>query len=192
MNINLFRRICIVLVLLGAAALFLRHDSELPTLPVPPAGIHVKGNATIGADGTYYVCVTMPKIDQSLTLDSEVLPCALEVSIAQHEQILFTKEITSLILSSEFGFARLKYYKGGDSFHLDRGEYMIDVFSRKTCATAASRGATFSFERDVGNPTDYYLRRMLGSWLAIFAFCGGMLGIVGCELMSSKRGIPKA
>jgi hypothetical protein len=176
-----FRRTCIVLVLMGAASLLLRRETVFPTLPVPPAGIHVKGEARIGSDGDFRVVVTIPKMDNSLTLDNEVLPCYLVVDVAGSGKVIQKKVITALSRYGEFGFGRLQYYEGGATFHLPRGEYIIELTSQETSAAVAARGATFSLEQEVGNPTDYYLRNMVGAWIAKAAFWGGMLGIIICE-----------
>lgn len=185
----MIRRICILLVAVGAGLLFFRHATSLPTLPLPPAGRLVKGIATIGSAGDYSICVTMPKIDDSFGLSPETVACFFVVSVTQHGKPAQKKEITSLTRYSEFGFGRTQDYRGGDAFRLGQGEHEIEVSCRETSAAITTRGATLTLERDVGNPTDYYLSSLLRRWLAIGALCGGLLGLVICEF---KRPIKRA
>ena len=177
-----FRRICIVLVVTGAAFLFFRREGSLPTLPVPSTGLRVKGVARVASAGDYYVCVTMPKQDDSITLDSEVVPCSMEVCVGKEGQPAERKVITSLDRYGEFGFGRVQFYRGGDAFRLGHGEHEVEVFSKGACAATTSRGATLTFEQDVGNPTDCFLRSMLKSWFATASLCGGLLGLIMCEI----------
>ncbi len=181
------RRISIALTVVGASLVFFRHDKFLPTLPVPPAGRQVKSIVSIATAGDYYVRVTMPKIDDSLALSEETVPCSFVVSVADHSGSTQTKEITFLTRYSEFGFGRTQNYRGGDAFYLERGEYEIEVDCRVTCAAAAARGATISLEQDVGNPTNNYIRGLLRSWLAAGALCLGLIGIVGSEFIKPNQ-----
>ncbi len=183
----MIRRICILLVVVGAALLFFRRETSIPTLPVPPAGRLVKSVAMLGSAGDYYVRVTMPKRDDSLTLSEETVPCSLVVTIAERGGSALKKEITSLTRYSEFGFGRSQNYRGGDAFRLEQGEHEIEVSCRETSAAIAARGATITIEHDVGNPTDYYIRRLLRSWFATGALCLGLIGIVVCEFRRPNK-----
>jgi hypothetical protein len=183
----LFRRICLALVAASALLLFYHRSESLPALPVPPAGRLVRAMVTIAAAGDYSVCVSMPKIDDSLGLASEVVPCSMVVSIAKEGKPEEKEEITSLSRYAEIGFGRIQLYRGGEAFRLGRGEYEIEVASRGSCLAAADRGATLSLEQDVGNPTDFYLRNLLRSWLLFVALCGGLLGLIACEFRKPNK-----
>ena len=183
----MIRRISILLVILGSALLFFRQETLLPTLPFPPAGLTVKDVATIGSPGNYYVRVIMPKTDNSLGLSEETVPCSLRVIIIGTSQSAQKKEITTLSRYSEFGFGRTQSYRGGDAFHLDRGEYDIEVTGLGPCAAAASRGATFSLEHDVGNPTNWYFRSLFRLWIGVGTLCLGLLGLIAGEFKKPRQ-----
>ncbi len=184
----MIRRICIFLVAAGAALLFFHRETILPTLPVPPAGRLVKDVAEIGSEGDYYVRVTMPKIDDSVGLSEETVPCSFVVSITESGKPTLKMEISSLTRSSEYGFGRTQDYHDGNKFRLKRGEHVFEVSCRETCVVAAARGATISLEQDVGNPTNYYFRNLLRSWCTTGALCVGLIGIVICEFKKPNQG----
>lgn len=130
--------------------------------------------------------VTMPKVGESLGLSEETVPCSLVVIVSESGKTPQKKEITSLTRYSEFGFGRTQDYRGGDVFSLGRGACDIEVSSQAVCEAASARGATISLERDIGNPTDFYLRGLLLPYFARAVLCIGLLGVVICEFRKKK------
>jgi hypothetical protein len=182
---RIFRRVCIILVALGAFLLFARHDSAFETLPLPGTGLTVKMLADVRTEGDYYVKVSMPKTDQALGLASETVSCPLTINIRREGRTTIKKDIDSLSRYAEFGFGKIQYYKSADAWHLTPGEYEVEVSSRDNCSMAMSRGATLTMEQEVTHLTERYLETVLRFWSGVVFLCAGLIGLIFCEFSTT-------
>jgi hypothetical protein len=183
---TIFRRVCICLTVIGALLLLTRNDSPFETVPFPTAGLTVKMTANVITEGDYFLEVTMPKADQEIALAEETVPCSLTVSMKGDDKPLVTSDVTSLSRWSEFGFAGIQYYKGGN-WHLSRGKYVVQISSRASCKAAVSRGATLSLGQEVTHVTERFLGGVLRYWSGVFALCAGLLGVILCEFLRRPK-----
>jgi hypothetical protein len=179
-RVKAFRRICICLIVAGALLLFARRDSSFDTVPFPAVGLTVKMLAKINTEGDYHLIASMPKADQAVGLAEESVPCSLAVSFSRSDKPSITNEVTSLSRYAEFGFGRIQFYKGGE-WHLNPGEYAVEISSREECRAALARGATLSLEQKVTHITERFLTGLLVYWSGVIALCGGVLGVILCE-----------
>jgi hypothetical protein len=126
-SITLVRRICIGLTAIGAVLLFFQSDSDTDfgTVPLPGVGLSVKMGNEIKTQGNYHLSVGMPVTNEDAGLAEESLPCSLAVKITQASKDVISNEVTSLVASSEFGFAKVEYYMGG-SWHLKPGKCDVE------------------------------------------------------------------
>jgi hypothetical protein len=187
---TIFRRVCICLIVIGALLLFAKRDTSFDTMPFPTAGLTVIMTANVTTEGDYFLEASMPKSDQQVTLSEETIPCFLIVILTRDSAPSITNQVTSLSRHAEYGFAGIQYYKGG-SWHLGRGEYVVQISSSQDCKAAVSRGATLTLEQEVAHPTERFLAGVIYYWSSVIALCTGALGVVLCELLrtpSSKTG----
>ena len=147
--------------------------------------------AEITTKGNYRLVVAMPKTNDSLTLDSETVPCSLNVQITEPDIKPILTDVTSLTLASEYGFARVQYYFGG-SWSLKPGNYEIEIKSRAGSDAVMIRGATVSLEQETTHVTENFLKDILQYWSGTLCLWAGILGLVVCEfkrpgIYESKR-----
>jgi len=178
------RRICICLLAVGLAILFVPRDPSVDIVPFPGKGLSVKLNATLRSEGDYYLDVAMPKKDKSIDLGSDVVPCSLSVVISKSDKPVLHTDVKTLSLYSEFGWAGIQDFNGG-TWHLSRGDYVIEVTSQGDCPAAMARGATLSLEQEQTHITERFLLGSLLFYVGIIFVGAGLVGLVLCEIKNA-------
>lgn len=152
----MYRRISIILVIVGTAASWLTwlNSRPFPVMPLPTAGLQVEMYGAVSSGGDYFLQVAMPKAEASPSLDSEVVPCALTLAITQAARFSLVaqpevqKDIFELSRVAGLGAGGLQYYRGGERLRLSRGSYRVTIKSSETCTVAPARGATVRLAQD--------------------------------------------
>jgi hypothetical protein len=139
-------------------------------------------SAGVRTEGNYHLQVSMPVVGDDLTLGSEVIPCSLTVTVTPKDKPPTMGDVTSLALGSEYGYGRIQYYESPNTWHLKPGEYEVLVQSRGNCSAAISRGAAVTFNEEVTHLTERYLGGVLRYNGGIFLLCGGLVGLIYCEV----------
>jgi hypothetical protein len=182
------RRICIVVIAVGALMLAVPRDLSFDTVPFPAAGLSVKILADIAHDGDYHLVAAIPKVGEQLALSEESVPCALAVTLTRQGHPPTTNQITSISRYAEVGFGRIQYYKSTD-WHLARGEHEISIAAVKDCPAATSRGATVSIEQSASHVTERFLAGVLRYWSGVVLLCVGLLGLIFCEFGRANKSL---
>lgn len=166
---------------MGCAILFVPRGQSVDTVPFPSKGLSVKLSATLRSEGDYRLDVAMPKKDQSIDLGSEVVPCSLSVIISESDKPVLQTDIKALSLYSEFGWAGIQYFKS-ETWHLNRGQYDVEVTSHGDCPAAMARGASLSLEQEQSHITERFLAGTLLYYIGIVFVGAGLVGLVLCEV----------
>jgi hypothetical protein len=137
--------------------------------------------AQLRSEGDYCLQVSMPAKNLGAPLGEETVPCSLTVTISSSGKQVIQTDVKTLALGSEFGWAGIQYFSS-PTWHLNRGEYDIEVVSHGDCPAAIARGAALSLDQKLSHVTERFLAASLLHIVGIVSLGAGFVGLVLCEL----------
>ena len=174
------RLLFLALTVVGALLLANQFLPHMDVLPLPAANAKVRFELPVWFAGDYRVEISMPKVDNKLTLSEEIFPCEFLVFVAQDEHQAVSQRIESMHTASEFGWANTQTFVAGNMFHLGHGTYDVTITGSGACPVAASRGASVTINRF---ETEHILGSVIAWMLAIVLTVVGLLGLTFSEAM---------
>jgi hypothetical protein len=174
------RLLFLVSLIAGALLLANQFPVRVRVMPLPAPSARVRLHLPVRFAGDYRIEISMPKMDDKLTLSEETHACDLLASIDQGGRQILSFHILTMRIASEFGWGNVQTFTAGQSFHLDHGEYDATIIGGGGCPVAAARGASITigrFERE------HILQDLLAQLLAVVFLLAGMLGLVFSEFV---------
>lgn len=171
---------CVFLLLVVAGGLLLagQFPPRIEVMPLPASTAMVRLELPVRFAGDYRVEVSMPKVDNQLTIDEETFSCNFLVSIEADGHRVVAQNVTSMRTASEYGFGNTQAFVAGDEFHLGRGTYDTTITGASDCPVATTRGASVTIARF---ETEHILGSLIVSALAMSLILVGLIGLMLSE-----------
>src|SRR4051812_20379345 len=115
------RWMLLLLVVAGGLLLAGQSPTRIAVMPFPASTARVRLELPVRFAGDYRVEVSMPKVDDKLTLSEETFSCNFLVSVEADGHRVVSRHITSMRAASEYGFGNTQSFVAGQEFHLGRG-----------------------------------------------------------------------
>lgn len=175
------RLMFLLLVVAGVWLLASQFPPHIDVMPLPTSTSIVRLKLPVRSAGDYHLKVSMPKIDNKLTLSEESFSCDILVSIEAGGYPVVSQHVTSIRTASEYGFANTQSFVGGENFQLRRGTYEVTITGGSACPVATTRGASVTIKR-------FETKHILGSlFILLLVIALILVGVTGLLLSEFVR-----